>query len=100
MRQQAETNPDDSNPNKYVKGGKGKKGKGKDRAPPKNLPDDLKGKVTLTKTGKRICWNYNLPQGCNSGVRDGQACDRGLHICAEPKCGKPHSMQNHPKGGQ
>ena len=88
-------------PNKFVKGGKGKKGKGKDGvgSAPKNLPEELKGKVTLTKTGKRICWNYNLPQGCSSGVKDGQSCDRGLHLCAEPRCGRPHSMQNHPKGG-
>ena len=88
-------------PNKFVKGGKGKKGKGKDGAAftPKNLPEELKGKVTITKTGKRICWKYNLPQGCQSGVKDGQSCDRGLHLFAEPRCGRPHSMQNHPKGG-
>ena len=87
--------------NKALKGGKGKKGKGKSdpNRPPKNLPHELQGKVTTTKTGKRICWNYNLPQGCQSGVRDGQACDRGLHLCAEPKCGRPHSMQHHLKGG-
>ena len=87
------------NPNKFQKGGKGKKGKGKAAAaPPKNLPQELKGKVTQTKTGKRICWNYNLPQGCQSGVKDGQSCDRGLHLCAEPRCGRPHSMQIHPNG--
>ena len=77
--------------NKWARKGKGK-GKGK---PPKGLPDALKDKVTVTKTGKRICWMYNLPEGCRSGVRDGQSCDRGLHICAEPKCGKAHSMQKH-----
>lgn len=102
-RQAAQTDAeqDVQNPSKFIKGGKGKKGKGKDRlAPPKNLPEELKGKMTSTKTGKRICWNYNLPQGCQSGVKDGQACDRGLHICAEPRCGRAHSMQNHPsKGG-
>ena len=84
-----------------MKGGKGKKGKGKDGAAftPKNLPEELEGKVTIAKTGKRICWNHNLPQGCQSGVKDGQSCDRGLHLCAELRCGRPHSMQNHPKGG-
>ena len=98
-KHQPKDDPDNAAlPNKFMKGGKGKKGKGKDAAAaPKNLPEELKGKVTLTKTGKRICWNYNLPQGCQSGVKDGQACDRGLHLCAEPRCGRPHSMQNHPK---
>ena len=72
-------------PNKFMKGGKGKKGKGQVHASaPKNLPE---GKMTIiTKTGKRVCWNYGLPQGCQSGVKDGQSCDRGLHICAEPRC--------------
>ena len=98
-RHQADPDPP-FGPPKFLKGGKGKKGKGKEHVSvPKNIPEELKGKMTITKTGKRICWNYNLPQGCQSGVKDGQSCDRGLHICAEPRCGRAHSMQNHPKGG-
>lgn len=85
------TTDTDPSINKWARKGKGK-GKGK---PPKGLPDALKDKVTVTKTGKRICWMYNLPEGCKSGVKDGQSCDRGLHICAEPRCGKAHSMQKH-----
>ena len=71
------------------------KGKGKGKKGSPNVPPELAGKVTITKTGKKVCWNYNLPSGCSSGVKPGQACNRGLHVCAEPKCGKPHSMQEH-----
>ena len=74
-----------------------KKGRGKGQ--PSNLPEALKGKVTMTKTGKPICWAFNLPSGCASGVKAGGTCTRGLHVCSEPRCGKPHSMQNHPQGG-
>eukprot|EP00435_Cladocopium_sp_Y103_P059530 s575_g21.t1 len=77
--------------------GKGKgKGKGtkskRGRGP--NVPEALIGKALNTKDGKRICWAFNLPNGCNKSSAGG-SCDRGLHVCAEVGCQKPHSMQNH-----
>ena len=72
------------------------KGRGKSKfGPSKGTPEALKDKVTYTKSGKPICWAYNLPGGCASAIQAGQSCSKGLHVCAEPKCGKPHSMQHH-----
>ena len=81
-------------PNPGPKGkGKGKKGTNKKGRGP-NIPKGLIGKNLQTSKGDRLCWAYNLPQGCNS-ARPGEKCDRGLHLCAEPGCEKPHSLQNH-----
>ena len=70
--------------------GKGKRSKG--RGP--NVPKPLIGKSLELPSGQRICWPYNLESGC-SDAQSGQKCSRGLHVCAEPGCGKPHSMQQH-----
>ena len=70
------------------KGGKSKRGRGP------NVPEPLIGKALQTRDGKRICWAFNLPNGC-SKASAGQSCERGLHVCSELNCERPHSMQNH-----
>lgn len=73
--------------------GKGKKGK----SPP--MPLELRGKYHRTASGQPICFAFNTVGGCSSGVKPGEACSRGLHVCMEPKCQKPHSLVDHKKGG-
>ena len=29
------------------------------------------------------------------GAKPGESCPKGLHVCAEPGCFKPHSLQEH-----
>ena len=73
--------------------GKGKgKNKKKGRGP--NVPKDLVGKALETSDGRRICWPYNMQNGCKDAAPGGQ-CTRGAHVCAEPGCGKPHSLLQH-----
>lgn len=71
---------------------KREKGKGKGKG---KIPAELQGKVTVTKTGKPICYAFNLSGGCSSGLKPGATCAKGLHVCAEPRCGRHHSMQDH-----
>ncbi len=61
------------------------------RAPP--MPPALAGKA-FQHEGKRICFDFNLPQGCPHAPAGGQ-CYKGWHICAEPGCGQAHSLVNH-----
>ena len=72
--------------------GKGKSKKG--RGP--NVPSALIGKALETpqKTKKRLCWAFNLPNGC-SAAKPGETCSKGLHVCAEPGCFKHHTLQQH-----
>ena len=82
-------------PNRHVKtkskgGSKGKKGK--QRGP--NVPAGLINKALETPQKQRLCWAFNLPNGC-SGAKPGESCAKGLHVCAEPGCFKPHSLQDH-----
>ncbi|CAK9110570.1 unnamed protein product [Durusdinium trenchii] len=84
-------------PNKFLKvKGKGKgKGKGKrDKGRGPNVPKDLIGKALETSDGDRICWPFNMSSGCKDAAV-GNACSRGLHVCAEPGCGKAHSLLQH-----
>ena len=39
-------------------------------------------------------WAYNLLNGC-SKAKAGESCAKGIHLCAEPGCFKPHSLQDH-----
>ena len=85
---------DDSWPETKGKG----KGKGKLKRKwkaPKNMPAPLAGKQSETKSGKPLCWNFNLEHGCKSGVAAGGKCDKGLHLCMEPGCQKPHPLHKH-----
>ena len=71
--------------------GKGKSKKG-GRGP--NVPSALIGKALETPQKKRLCWGFNLPNGCNA-AKPGETCSKGLHVCAEPGCFKHHSLQDH-----
>ena len=71
--------------------GKGKRGK-RGRGP--NIPKQLINKTLQTAEGERLCWPFNLEQGCRD-AKPGDKCPRGLHLCSEPGCLKPHSMQSH-----
>eukprot|EP00435_Cladocopium_sp_Y103_P044391 s1982_g12.t1 len=76
-------------------GGKGKKGGGKN-APP--IPAELRGKWYKNSSGEPICYGYNCKSGCaEKGIKPGGRCAKGLHICAEPRCGGHHSLQEHGK---
>ena len=86
--------PPKGNPSAPAKGkGKGKGGKSKRGRGP-NIPRGLIGKCLHTKANERLCWAFNLPQGCQD-AKPGNKCARGLHLCAEPNCEQPHSLQNH-----
>eukprot|EP00435_Cladocopium_sp_Y103_P073792 s107_g45.t1 len=57
-------------------GGKGKGSKSKRGRGP-NVPEALINKALQTKDQKRICWAFNLPNGCSMAA-PGAACDRVL----------------------
>ena len=74
---------------------KGGKGKGKDKlAEPPNLPSELQGLSSWTRTGKRRCWSFNMACGCPT-AKAGQSCPKGLHVCM--RCGGMHGAANCPK---
>ena len=76
--------------------GKGKGGlkgrKGKNRGP--NVPAALINKALETPQKRRLCWAFNLPNGCNC-CKPGEACANSIHLCAELGCFKPHWLQDH-----
>ena len=79
--------------------GKGEKGggkvkKGKARVAPRNMPAELQGMNSTTRSGQPICWNYNMKCGCTA-AQPGKKCPRGVHMCMKPGCGKTHSLQEH-----
>ena len=59
-----------------------------------SVPRELVGKLRQTPKGHRLCWGFNLPCGCKDAKAGGK-CAKGLHLCAEPGCLKPHSLQQH-----
>ena len=69
--------------------GKGKKGK------TPSMPQELRNKWHRTAQGEPLCFAYNI-RGCD-GARDGEKCQKGWHLCAEPKCLQAHSLPNHGK---
>ena len=79
----------DKNARKDFKGKDKGKGKGKNAA----LPSGLIGKHGKTPAGEPICFNYNL-NGCDS-AKPGERCNRGWHVCMEPRCYKAHSLSAH-----
>ena len=70
--------------------------KGKERFqeqdPAPNVPTKLIGKALQTPGGDRLCRAYSLGKVCPD-AKPGEKCPRGLHLCSEPNCQKPHSMQ-------
>ena len=74
------------------------KGKGKAGGKGKQLPMplELRGKYHETASNEPICFAFNTVGGCShSSVKPGDRCPRGFHVCAEPKCQQPHSLQQH-----
>ena len=53
-------------------------------------------RVSSTKPWRHLRSNkaYNLPNGC-SKAKAGESCSKAIHLCAEPGCFKPHSLQDH-----
>ena len=87
-------------------GGKGKakgkgnsKGEGKSKASGKkpNMPSELREFPAEDKAGRRVCYAYNLAQGCSRATSGNPpACERGTHKCI--KCGgMGHGLQSCPK---
>ena len=98
-RKHEDTKPPAAKDTSTSKGQGGRKGKGKGKSKTKrgrgpNVSRDLVGKSLETPDGRRICWPYNLPTGCTEAAPGGQ-CSRGVHVCAEPGCHKPHGLPNH-----
>ena len=57
---------------------------------------DLRGKWHKTSSGDPIRFGYNCKSGCSDkGVKPGGCCPKGYHVCAEPRCGESHSLQQH-----
>ena len=56
--------------------GKGKKGSKRGRGP--NVPKGLINKNLQTSSGERLCWAFNLDQGCPN-AKPGERCNRGIH---------------------
>lgn len=84
--------PSDTKGSPRPKGrGKGKT-KRKGRGP--NVPKELVGKALETSEGRRICWPFNIQSGCRD-ASPGSQCQRGVHVCVEPGCGKPRSLLAH-----
>ena len=85
-------------PGKFQKwqrgGGKGGGKKGGKTKTPRSLPIELKGKWSTTKRGVPLCWDFNTG-GCSLAPAGGR-CPRGMHLCAEPNCQKPHPLPEHP----
>ena len=77
----------------YDKGSAKGKGKGKKKNPP--VPSELRGKWYKTAKGEPLCYGFNCASGCPNKVAPGEKCPRGWHLCAEPKCQKAHSLQQH-----
>ena len=73
------------------KGKAGVRGKGKGMKN-RRRPAELEGNASSWK-GQPICWDYNTV-GCDSAA-DGGQCRWGLHVCAEPDCGRHHPVFRH-----
>ena len=88
--------PPEGPPAKRPRKPKGK-GKGKEKqtpTEPANLPPELRGLSSWTRTGKRRCWGFNMAAGC-PGAKAGQTCSKGLHVCM--RCGGMHGAHVCPK---
>ena len=77
-------NPDDTEVIKQVK-------KAKKIRAVRKCPEELK-KFDMTSEHGRICWSYNMKDGCSNKTNGKPAkCNRGAHVCAN--CKKPgHSV--------
>eukprot|EP00435_Cladocopium_sp_Y103_P000568 s580_g1.t1 len=70
------------------------KGKGKGKPPP--VPQELPEKWHRTASGEPICFGFNCKSGCSDkNIKPDQRCSKGFRMCAEPRCGREHSLQQH-----
>ena len=77
-------------------GGKQKGGKGNRSGKKANsirMPPELMGMEPVGSDGQPRCFGFNS-DGCK-GAKPGQRCNRGLHVCMRPGCGKAHSQRDH-----
>ena len=58
------------------------------------MPEELRPFQLQTATKQRICYGYNLAQGCSlATLGSPKQCTKGVHVCA--KCHKEnHSLVN------
>ena len=49
------------------------------------FPEALKGMASRAPQGRRICWDYNLPDGCPNAAG---SCPNGDHVCMRKGCFK------------
>ena len=76
--------------------GKGKRKRNSRSSPP--MPAELRGKFHKMANGDPICFGYNSASGCpDKSVKPGGRCQRGFHVCMEPKCQQAHSLREHGK---
>ncbi len=76
------------------KGGRQAKGKGKSKAKFQRMPAELQGYRASTKSGQRICFDFNLG-GCSLSCTSGK-CSKGVHECCY--CGETgHGLRQCPK---
>ena len=59
------------------------------------MPLELKDMASALEDGTALCFGFNMKTGCPSKKPAVDTCDKGYHGCCKPKCGKPHSMQQH-----
>jgi hypothetical protein len=61
------------------------------------MPKGLQGNVAKTEDGRFICFGFNLPTGCGSkGIKRGDRCPKGYHVCCKPGCAEAHPLGEHP----
>ena len=74
--------------------GRGKSRKGRGAVRQMKMPAGLEGCRSHTNSGEPICFGYGL-KSCRETVSKGR-CQKGLHVCAYPKCGKAHPAADCP----
>ena len=53
------------------------------------MPKELIGLESKIENGEPICFNCNLPGGCNK-AKWGEKCPKGLHVRTKRGCKKQH----------
>ena len=74
--------------------GRGKSRKGRGAVRQMKMPAGLEGCRSHTNSGEPRCFGYGL-KSCRETVSKGR-CQKGLHVCAYPKCGKAHPAADCP----
>ena len=81
-------------PKKGIQKGKGK-GNGKPETKKQfvKMPRELIG-MESTHRGQKICFGYNMHNGCNEAVDGDRNCSKGKHVCARRGCGGDHPQHS------